>query len=88
MDTDLAKGCFGLVFICVHLRPSVVRLGGTVDENRNGVPLALSVLLSTLRIFVDERHSPEKKFGIPTCSGADFDRVRHRQSRSAGVTQA
>ena len=60
MDTDLAKGCFGLVFICVHLRPSVVRLGGTVDENRSGVPLALPVLLRVVWIFVDERHSLEK----------------------------
>ncbi|GEM_PF-4430204 len=60
MDTDLVKGCFGLVFICVHLRPSVVRLGGTVDENRSGVPLALPALLSPLRELDDERRSPER----------------------------
>ncbi len=36
------------------------RLGGTVDENRSGVPLALPVLLGIVRIVDDERHSLEK----------------------------
>ena len=60
MDTDFAKGCFGLVFICVHLRSSVVRQGGTVDENRSGVPLALPVLSGIVWIVVEERHSLAK----------------------------
>ncbi len=36
------------------------RLGGTVDENRSGVPLALPVLLGIVWIFVDVRHSLKK----------------------------
>ena len=43
LPTLFPAASFGLVFICVHLRSSVVRLGGTVDENRSGVPLALAV---------------------------------------------
>ena len=42
---------------------------GTVDENRNGVPLALPVRSGLLWIFVDDRHSPKYDSALPGLHG-------------------
>ena len=60
------------------------RRGGTVDENRNGVPLALPVLGGFVWIFVDERHARKKDSALLVWSSARF----RRRSRHASVTQA
>ena len=48
------------------------RLGGTVDENRNGVPLALPVHWGVVWIFVDERYSPEPGSAVQECTTASI----------------
>ena len=57
----------------------MLRLGGNVDENRNGVRLALPVHLGVVSMFVDERRQPEQESAFRECLAT---------SLSASVTQA